>query len=76
MKRKWSVERIDLDITDSECFEIMQGDKCICGAYTEDDANLIALAPEMYEFIKSLQLSTLDDLKRDELLAKVRANND
>ncbi|AUR87909.1 hypothetical protein NVP1105O_66 [Vibrio phage 1.105.O._10N.286.49.B4] len=36
------------------------------------NANLIAAAPEMYEFLESLQLDVTNDYKRDEILAKAR----
>ncbi|AUR94931.1 hypothetical protein NVP1199A_65 [Vibrio phage 1.199.A._10N.286.55.C10] len=36
------------------------------------NAHLIAAAPEMYEFLESLQLDVTNDYKRDEILAKAR----
>ncbi|CAM0047153.1 hypothetical protein VPHK435_0080 [Vibrio phage K435] len=36
------------------------------------NAHLIAAAPEMYEFLESLQLDVDNDYKRDEILAKAR----
>lgn len=36
------------------------------------NAHLIAAAPEMYEFLGSLQLDVANDCKRDEILAKAR----
>lgn len=36
------------------------------------NVHLIAAAPEMYEFLESLQLDVTNDYKRDEILAKAR----
>ncbi|QAY17977.1 hypothetical protein [Pseudoalteromonas phage C7] len=36
------------------------------------NAHLIKVAPEMYKFIESLQLSVADSIKRDELLKEAR----
>lgn len=45
----------------------------IIGDEQPANASLIAAAPEMYEFIKSIQLgSVADEIKREELLAKAR----
>lgn len=50
--------------------------ECICDTvYEEADAHLIAVAPEMYDFIESLQLSVSDEIKRDELLSKARGES-
>jgi hypothetical protein len=38
----------------------------------EPNAYLIAAAPDMYEFLESLQLDVTNDYKRDELLARAR----
>ena len=43
---------------------------CIGNAY------LMAAAPDMYEFIKSLQLDCADDIKRNGLLAKARGEHE
>lgn len=43
---------------------------------TVANAHLIAAAPEMYEFIESLQLSAADDARREELMAKARGENE
>ena len=40
------------------------------------NAHLIAAAPEMYEFLESLQLDVTNDYKRDEILAKARGEQD
>ncbi len=42
------------------------------GDNAKANAHLIAAAPEMYEFLESLQLDVSNDYKRDELLAKAR----
>lgn len=39
------------------------------------NAHLIAAAPEMYEFLESLQLDVTNDYKRDEILAKARGKS-
>ncbi len=46
-------------------------------ARVESNANmqLIAAAPEMYEFLESLQLDVTNDYKRDEILAKARGEH-
>ena len=42
------------------------------GIRNKHDAHLVAAAPEMYEFLESLQLDVDNDYKRDEILAKAR----
>ncbi len=49
-----------------------KGDPGICRLQHEPNASLIAAAPEMYEFLESLQLDVSNDYKRDEILAKAR----
>lgn len=57
---------------------VIYGEPMYKSSEVEDTANayLMAAAPEMYEFLESLQLDVSNDYKRDEILAKARGEQD
>ncbi len=69
-KGEWFVVESDNEITVTcEDYDIFT---CWTDAH---DAGLVAAAPEMYEFLESLQLDVTNDYKRDEILAKARGEH-
>lgn len=59
---------------DTVCDLYFMGNRAVheFGVNAKHNANLIAAAPEMYEFLKSLQLDVSGEIRRDEILAKAR----